>query len=458
MCALEAERADFVELVALKLVDTGLQFVSPRGRLSRPSPGVALIDGRDLAVGLDAERIERIKPRRLHSLFWQDLAATPLGRPFPPHLRTADLAHAHLKSVWKTDGGNAGEVIVAVPGTFSEDQLALLLGIARHLQIPVRGLVDVAVAAAADRELPTGVVHLDIHLHRAVLTELEHGREIVRTAVRSDPRVGLMGLRDTWARGIARTYVQSTRFDPLHVAATEQELYTQLPDILSVLKDRDSTEVRIASGGRHHAVELDRALIVNAVASAYRTLSSLVNESGRSEEDALLLSHRAAFLPGLVEHLEQHTRASVVVLHQAAAASGALNHAERIRSTDHAIPLITRLPGLDARPPGPVTVPVTPPAGGSRHLPTHLVDNGIAHEIGAEALYLGPDGVGLETADDQPTVTVRRLAGQAVLEAVAGAGVLLNGDPVDGRTALAPGDQLRIGSSDRDILVVTMGA
>ena len=445
-------------LVALKLVDTGLQFVSPRGRMSRPSPGIALIDGRDLAVGLDAERIERIKPRRLHSLFWQDLADAPLGRPFPPHLRTADLAHAHLKSVWESDGGNAGEVIIAVPGTFSEDQLALLLGIARHLEIPVRGLVDVAVAAAADRELPTAVVHLDIHLHRAVLTELEHGKEIKRTAVRSDPRVGLLGFRDTWARAIAGIFVQSTRFDPLHVAATEQELYSQLPDILSVLKDRDSTEVRITAGGRQHTVELDRTLIVNAVDSAYRTLASLVNESDQTEENTLLLSHRAASLPGLVEHLEQHTPASVVVLHQAAAASGALSHAERIRSTDRALPLVTRLPGLDARPPGPVTIPVTPPLGSTRHLPTHLVDNGIAHEIGDEALVLGPDGVGIEIEDDGPALTVRRLAGQAVLEAPAEAGVTLNGEPVDGRAALAPGDRLRIDTSDREILVVTMGA
>lgn len=447
-----------MELVALKLVDTGLQFVSPRGQLSRPSPGIALIDGRDLAVGLDAERIERIKPRRLHSLFWQDLADAPLGRPFPPHLRTADLAHAHLKSVWEADGGNAGEVIVAVPGTYSEDQLALFLGIARNLEIPVRGLVDGAVAAAADRELPASAVHLDMHLHRAVLTELEHGRELVRTAVRSDPRVGYMRLRDTWARAIARTFVQSTRFDPLHVAATEQELYTLLPNILSVLKERESTEVRISSGGRHHTIELERALIINAVDSAYRTLSSLVSDCGSSEENALLLSHRAASLPGLIEHLEHHTPASVVVLHQAAAASGALSHAERIRSTDPALPLITRLPGLDARPPGPVTVAVTPPPGSSRNLPTHLVDNGIAHEIGDHILFLKPDGVGTEAEDELPPVTVRKLAGQAVLEATADAGVALNGDPFEGRTALAPGDRLRIGSSDREILVVTMRA
>lgn len=445
-----------MELVALKLVDSGLQFVSPRGRLSRPSPGLALIDGRDLAVGVDAESNARLNPRRLHSRFWQDLGTSPLGRPFPSYLRTADLAHAHLKSVWDADGGNAGEVIVAVPGVYSDDQLALVLGIARELAIPVRGLIDAAVAAAADRELQAHVLHLDLHLHRAVLTELEHGQEIVRKTVRTEPRIGLLGLRDTWSRVIAQTFVRATRFDPLHVAATEQVLYAQLAQHLEVLAGKDSTEVRIASGGHQHTVELDRARIVDAAVSAYETLSSLVRAHEHPDDTTLLLSHRAAALPGLVDHLEEHTESSVVVLHPAAAASGALAHADRIRSQDPALPFVTRLPGLDAREPGPVTIPVNPPPDGGRHLPTHLVVNGVAHRIESEPMILGPGGIEEGSDLDQPYPSVRRLAGQAVLDAPVEAGVTVNGDPIEGRTALAPGDQLRLGTADSAILVVAM--
>ena len=445
-----------MDLVALKLVDTGLQFVSPRGKMSRPSPGLALIDGRELAVGLDAERSARLNPRRLHTRFWQDLGTAPLGRPFPGYLRTADLAHAHLKTVWEADGGNAEEVIVAVPGIFSDDQLALFLGIARELGIRVRGLIDAAIAAAVDRELQASVLHLDIHLHRAVLTELEHGQEIVRKSVRTEPRVGLLALRDAWTRVIAQTFVRATRFDPLHVAATEQVLYAQLANYLDVLTEKDSTEVRIASGGRQHTVELDRTRIIDAALSTYDTLSSLVNDHDHLNDTTLLLSHRAAALPGLVDHLEEHTGSSVVVLHPAAAASGALAHADRIRSTDPALPFITRLPGLDARPPGPVTIPVTPPRDDERHLPTHLVVNGVAHRIESEFLVLGPAGI-VEQADlDQPNASVRWLAGQAVLDAPAGASVTVNGDPIDGRTTLAPGDRLRLGEADFEVLVVAI--
>ncbi len=443
-------------LVALKLVDTGLQLVSPRGKLSRPSPGLALIDGRKLAVGLEAESRARLNPRRLHSRFWQNLGTAPLGRPFPGYLRTADLAHAHLKAVWEADGGNAEEVIVAVPGVYSDDQLGLLLGIAHELQIPIRGLIDAAVAAAADRELQPSVLHLDFHLHRAVFTELENGQEIVRKTVRTEPRVGLLALRDIWARVIAQTFIQATRFDPLHVAAIEQVLYAGLANYLEVLMEMDSTEVGIASGGRHHTVQLERTRIIEAARSTYEILSSLVNDYEHPNDTTLLLSHRAAALPGLVDHLKEHTESSVVVLHPAAAASGALAHADRIRSSDSALPFVTSLPGLDARPPGPVTIPVAPPRDGERHIPTHLVVNGVAHRIESEFLLLGPGGIVEGATLDQGCASVRWLAGQAVLEAPTGAEVTINGDPIEGRTALAPGDRLRLGSADQEILVVTM--
>ena len=72
-------------------------------------------------------------------------------------------------------------------------------------------------------------------------------------------------------------------------------------------------------------------------------------------------------------------------------------------------------------------------ADAGRRIDFYLVDNGIAHEIGDKALFLGPNGVGTEAEDEQLPVTVRRLAGQAVLEAAAGSDVTLNGDPCDGR-------------------------
>jgi hypothetical protein len=442
--------------VSIELVDAGLQIVSSRGQLSQPSPGLAVVDGSELAVGLDAESIARLKPRRLHSRFWQELGTASLGRPFPNFLRTADLAHAHLKSVWEADGGGAEEVFVAVPGIYTDEQLSLFLGIAGELAVPVCGLIDAAVAAISDREVTPHCLHLDLHLHRAVLTVIAGGDEIVRKAVHIEPRVGLLGLRDTWAQLIAQAFVRATRFDPLHLAASEQVLYAQLGGHLEVLAERDSTRIRFASSGRQHVVDLDRSQVVGAAAGSYDTLSSLVQTNVSHDETTLLLSHRVAGLPGLVERLEALPGVALATLHPAAAGSGALAHADCIRSQGPALPFVCSLPGIDARPPGPVTIPMRPPTEAANPLPTHLVLNGIAYLISDEPLTLGPTGIEEAAHSDRNLATIRRLAGQAVLEAPAEAGVTVNGKPFEGSAGLAAGDRLGLVDSDLEALAVTM--
>lgn len=445
-----------VERIALELVDSGLIMVSPRGHVSVSSPGLAIVDGDTVEVGTDAERSARLKPRRLHSRFWQSLSTAPLDRPFPHHLRTADLAHAHLRSLWESTGGAAEEVLVAVPGLLSSEQLGLLLGIAGACDMPIRGLVDVAVAAAADRETRPRCLHLDLHLHRAVLTEMEHGTEIVRRSIDEETRVGLLGLRDIWARMLAAKFVRTTRFDPLHKAATEQILYIQLPDHLAALGKRESTPVTISSGGRRHKVDLERRDVVGAATPAYEVLSSWIRSRQPDGETTLLLGDRIAALPGLASHLRENTDLEIAVLHPAAAGGAVLHHADRIRSSGTSLPLVTRLRGYDARPPGPVTIAVDPPphAAAENGAPTHLVVGGVAHRITDGAFSVGTVETG--AGDDQGPVTIRRLRDQVVLELPPGAVVLLNGDALDGDAALTAGDRLRLGSSADEVLLVTM--
>ena len=192
------------------------------------------------------------------------------------------------------------------------------------------------------------------------------------------------------------------------------------------------------------------------ITTAGRIFIELGRVAVETNDDRIALSHRIAAMPGLVDHLQEHSNLTVVVLHPAAAGGGALAHADRIRSSDSALPFVTRLPAFDARPPGPVTVPVAPPPGGARNLPTHLVMDGVAHRIGSDPLIFGPTGVEGGADIDPLAATVRRLAGQAVLDAPAEAGVTVNGEKLKGRTALAPGDRLHLGTSDREILVVTL--
>ncbi len=348
-----------MERAALVVADSGLTVVGSRGNVSTPSPGLALLDGDGLLVGDDALRNARLKPRRVHSRFWQLLDTHPLARPFPGHLRTADLAHAHLSDVWRRIGRQPDEVILVVPGVYSAEQLGLLLGVAAAAEIPVRGMVDLAVAAAADRASRRRCLHLDLHLHRAVLTEIEHGSEVVRGRVWENDGVGLSGLHDLWARTVASLFVRQTRFDPLHLAVTEQLLYLDLPRHIEELSDSETTRITIPSGGRQHAIDLNRDDVVEASHRATTTISAWLRKCADLEGTTLLLGDHMASVPGLLEHFRGTAEADIRVLHPASAGSTALAHAERIVTEADALPFVTRLPGYDAGPPGPVTVPVT---------------------------------------------------------------------------------------------------
>ncbi len=440
-----------MERVALVLVDSGIAAVGSRGNLTPPSPGLAVLDGDSLVVGNAARRTARLKPRRVHSRFWQEVDENPLARPFPHHLRSADLVHAHLSEVWSAAGRDAKEVILVLPGVYTSEQIALLLGVAGAAGIPVRGMVDLAVAAAADRAGRRRCFHVDLHLHRAVLTEIENGPEVIRGRVWQHDGVGLSGLYDLWARTAARLFIRQTRFDPLHLAATEQELYLDLPRHMQALQENETTRLTIAAGGREHAIDLEGRDMAEASRDVTEVLSAWLRTNADLEESTLLVSDHLAAVPGLVDHFRECSNSDVVVLHPAAAGSAALGHADRIVTDSEALPFVTRLPGYDARPPGPVTVPVTPPTGTgpAAAIPTHLVVDGVATAITERPFNLTVGGV------PQQSVVIRRIGATVIVEAPPGVPVVVNGENTESSTAVAVGDRLHIGEPPREVLFVT---
>ena len=78
--------------------------------------------------------------------------------------------------------------------------MGLILGIAQACEIPVEGIVDAAVAAAATVSPSGHVLHLDLELNGIVLTELASDRELVRTRVQVGDHTGWVRLRDAWAK------------------------------------------------------------------------------------------------------------------------------------------------------------------------------------------------------------------------------------------------------------------
>jgi hypothetical protein len=453
-------------VAALEVNDAGLLLVTETkaGReVGASSPGYARLDGDELRLGAAAELGARLAPRFVHDRFWDRLDTEPLSPPFPSHLTRADLVHAHLRSVLEAPGGKGvEELLLSVPGRYETTQLGLLLGIARAASAPVRGLVDAAVAATATVRPEGRALHLDVQLHRSVLTEIEAGDELTRLRVEVADGVGLASLRDAWVKGIADAFVRRTRFDPLHDAATEQRLFDGLSGWLQALRAADTAVVVAEAAGQRRSIELTREAVLSLSASGYERLAQLVGRLKQVDRPAtLLLSHRTGELPGLRPRLSGFHDMPLAVLPPGASAAGALAHRDQIRRDGDALPFVTRL-----RPPAgaPLPPPARPageagarPAGSPRRegmAPTHILFAGRAFPISTEPFLLGvavPPGAGLRLEGETAGVsrrhcTIRRKAPQVLLEDHSTYGSFLNGERVVGEAVLLAGDRLRLGS------------
>ena len=181
----------------------------------------------------------------------------------------ADLAFAHLDGMLAPFRAGSPELLLALPAGYSREQLGLLLGVAAEGGTPVCGIVDSAVAAVAPEPVGARVLHLDLELHYAVLTALDRDSELRRSHSELLPRHGLLALQEAWIEMIAATFVRRTRFDPLHQAANEQELWNRLPGWLAELERSERIDVELlrraglAYGGADARVDAgrDRALL-----------------------------------------------------------------------------------------------------------------------------------------------------------------------------------------------------
>lgn len=443
-----------MSLAVLDLNDASLTLGDIDGIRAR-SPGFALLAAEAPLLGEAARSKARIDPRSTNSQFWLRLGTEPLHHA-PVHTRhNADLGYRHLLQVHEL-AGQPAELLLAVPGSFSREQLAMLLGIAERCPFRACGLVDSAIAAASTESLPGAALHLELQLHQTVLTRIEHADGMLaRGAVRALPGTGLAALQDRWARRAAESFIRQSRFDPLHAAATEQQLHDRLPGWLEALASQDTVEAELQQQSNRYRATLRAGEMLEAVQSIYADLLEALAREGTNA--TLLLGARAAGLPRFAERVPE-ARA----LADDAAIRGALRHAALVRSEERALRFVTRLPAEVAAASVRVPTPANPPATRAvAPAPTHLVSGGRALRLDTGTLYLLGNGEeGWELSRIASSVSRCRLEQDGTdWYACAVPGVLLriDGLPAPGRVRVAAGTRLGI-ESDALVFVTEVAA
>lgn len=416
----------------LELNDAGLRVCDAQGLLLE-SPGYAALDGKRLVVGAEARARWRIDPRRCHDRFWYQLD-TRLPTPMAEARTAADLAHAHLRSLG--DVLTAEPLLIAAPASFTAAQLGVLLGLLQALGARAAGLFDPAVAAASRAETHAQVVHVDVQLHRFVLTVLGGQATLERQRVQ-EHKPGLSALHDRCAGVFAQAFVRQTRFDPLHNARTEQALYDQLPQWLAQLALSQTAVVELESGGRRYRASVDTDDLAAALSERLRELAEDLLPITRSQPTTLLLSARAAQVPGLSAAL-----APAFSLDEQAPVHGALEHLAQIRSDTPDLPWVTRLPRR--------TTAVQADRAAVETVATHVL-------IGHRALPLPAVGHPTALANWLPGApgVVIRTTEALQLEAAQGSVVRINGQAVQSTQALSLGDRITAGGIEVRLIHVS---
>ncbi len=453
-------------LVALEVNGAALVGATAGGVLFK-EPGVALVHKRSVAFGSEVADEARRNPARSYRGYWEMLSDEPLPRPAKGFRSYADLAHGQLRALWMRFGQSVDDidgVILVIPAGAGEDRLALLLGIAEEAGLPVAALVESGVAAVRGAAADRSCLHIEATDERLAVSRLMQGDGRIRCAeILFDGRPGLRHLRASMTGYVAGRFVAASRFDPLDLPATEQELAGQL----------DSWLQAVLAGGEL-AVELEAAPVTakavlsrdDFLAAIERLLGALGNRlrswcTGSKAAD-VYLSGTLAETPGCAEAFARMLASGIHVLPTGAAALGALERFRSVAATGDRYVLLKSLPAVDS-PGGPDTGRIARPDAGlpmagsdgetGERPPTHVVLGGRAWRIGAQGLRLGssPQSGGSsivlspEAGISRDHCTVVLENGQAVLHDHSRYGTRLNGAPVADSAPLRGGDVVGVG-------------
>jgi len=429
--------------------DTGIQ-VSIDGDLVETSPAYAVLHKKELFIGREGFANARLFPGWVNTRFWEQINTEQIAGANHQIRHTADLAFSHLEKLWASVSAKADEVVFAVPGSFDTTQLGLLLGMARECGMPVTGLIDSALAAVANISTSKRALYLDIHLHYVLLTTIECNASTSTIETLKLTEQGLFTLWDRWANIIADLFVRNTRFDPMHQAETEQQLFNLLPNWMGEFEDAREKEISLDVVQSSHTVSVSAEKLLTACSSFYpQIVQQLRNQIPEDQQVELFVSHRLGSLPGLHHSLNLLKNVNIIRLDASACSHGTLSNIEFIRSDSGAVSHITSLKSTRTiTNETPSDTPVTA---------THLLYENIAVPIGRVFKLAADLSQGPRQDVDNPICTLYTHGGDLLLDCHSPDDLRLNDQVLTGQPRLKPGDRIQLGNKTVGLISVRSG-
>ncbi len=224
------------------------------------SQGYAWFKGDEVVFDLGNEkpvRACRLSPQEMNNRYWQQCEQSAIPTNASGMRHAADLVWKHLSAL--KQHFNLEQVVLVVPSHYREANLQLLLGVAKACGLDVVGLINKAVVALANTEVADGeYCHIDVQLHQTVCSNITIANGLAKLGdvdVLSD--VGIHLMQEALLKGLQSNFIQNDRFDPLHDAATEQQLFDQLAGIANNIAKSGKASIALEHQSRLHNSVID---------------------------------------------------------------------------------------------------------------------------------------------------------------------------------------------------------
>ncbi len=450
-------------MAVLDINDCGISLIDS-GQVRVSSPGYLHLSGKQHLSGVEARQRHKLEPSASASRFWQDLGQSQVELSASRPTTQADLAWLHLGDLWQQVqiSGAPSKLLLTVPSDYSREQIGLLLGMAQHLGVPVIAVADSAQMSAPAPVAGQTLIHLGLHLHRTVMTALSQGQWLESKQVQTTTGFSLIRCMDRWQHAVASRLIRNTRFDPMHHANTEQQLFDQIP---SVWDDSLSTLTLNHDGGRFE-LQLDRSSLEAECATMFspllEELTQFYRQIGVSGQVTLMLDHHFRVLPGLRDALSALPNTHVLMLEETAVEQGLKRLYMPRNSSGQATTRVTKLPWFNAEDQQQHVQAHQPK---QQNRPTHVLYQSRAYPLNGEAFVIG-SAAQLPVSLDIPHLelggrdAIRLHTAQDQIDLNAGSDdqILLNGHPARGQVSLTAGDRLRIGAHGPELSLIIVEA
>ncbi|MEX2962627.1 hypothetical protein [Microbulbifer sp. TYP-18] len=421
----------------LEINDCGLRVFSGCDEVL-DSPGVAVIEAQKILVGTAALMRSRSHPTQVNNQFWRRLSLETLKSENARCRHHADLAYCHLQDI-ADHCDLPQEVVLAVPGNFTHEQLALLLGIVRESSVEVAGLVDTA-AACVSGAAPSGThLHVELQRHQTLVSRVSVREQAVLESAETVNDSGLQNFQDAWARVFTDAFIMQCRFDPLHSAEAEQQLYDLMPQWVG----RAMRQGEIMAELDDRTAKVNLRQLQDASAPLLSRVRALI-ENLSHPKGIVFVSHRWAEIPGGAQLAER-----IHLLPHNSIATAAEGRWKEIRSDSQAPRLVK---ALSAAAPTEVVVQISTTEAAATHL--LFGSRALAAQ---QPLFVSWQTGKLQvtpTPPQHPAATITNHAGRLALRVDAGAQLVLNGEEIATPVNLSAGD--RIGGPDPEEVITAI--